>query len=50
MDGALSAEPETLSRQRHVSGIATVEIFAQSFGDAVTDAFAQRIANVEIFP
>jgi hypothetical protein len=48
MDGAFGAEAETVARQRDVPGIAAVKILAHDFGDAVADAPAQRLAEVEI--
>jgi hypothetical protein len=42
MDRAFGAEPGTFALDRHVAGLAAVEIFAQCFADA-------RFADVEIF-
>ena len=49
MNGAFGAKAEAVPRQRDVPGIAAVEILAYGFGDPVTDAVAQRIADIEIF-
>ena len=48
MDHAFGAEAESLLADGHVAGIAAVEIFCGGLGDALVDAPAQRLADVDV--
>jgi hypothetical protein len=49
MQRAIGAETEAILAQRDVAGLIAVEIFAQDFIGALTDAPAQRFTDVDAF-